>query len=139
MDGGGYHLFNHFWWLIFPLFWMLSRMAGLWMRHARANRALDLIKSYADQGKEPPADLLAVLRQPEPDRSTQQCGRTFSTYGWIPFFACAGSATGLTYMAWQDHWDEGLVMGAIVTACVALGFLMAMTAARRDVDRTLPK
>src|SRR5258708_24416592 len=62
MDHDFYWGFSHFWWLIFPLFWMVAVMARLWSRHTRANRALDIIKSYADQGKEPPPELLKNLQ-----------------------------------------------------------------------------
>ena len=56
MDNDAYHLVSHYWWLVFPLFWMVTRMTRLWSHHARANRALDIVKSYADQGKEPPPE-----------------------------------------------------------------------------------
>jgi hypothetical protein len=55
-------LFTRYWWLIFPLFWMGVAMMGIWSRHTRANRSLDLIKSYADQGKDPPPELLKALQ-----------------------------------------------------------------------------
>ena len=61
MDHDSYWLFSRFWWLIFPLFWMVTALAWGWSRHSRANRALDIIKSYADQGKEPPPELLKNL------------------------------------------------------------------------------
>ena len=54
--------FSRFWWLIFPLFWMVFALAWGWSRHARANRALDILKSYADQGKDPPPELLKSLQ-----------------------------------------------------------------------------
>ena len=62
MDHDFYWGFPHFWWLIFPLFWMIFALAWGWSRHSRANRALDIIKTYADQGKEPPPELLKNLR-----------------------------------------------------------------------------
>ena len=39
-----------------------GRWSWGWSRHARANRALDIIKSYADQGKDPPPELLKGLQ-----------------------------------------------------------------------------
>ena len=52
MDHDFYWLFSRFWWLIFPLFWMGVMVMAHWSRHNRANRALDIVKSYADQGKD---------------------------------------------------------------------------------------
>jgi hypothetical protein len=62
MDHDSYWMFGHFWWLIFPLFWMIMALAWGWSRHNRANRALDILKTYADQGKEPPPELLKGLQ-----------------------------------------------------------------------------
>jgi hypothetical protein len=62
MDHDFYTLFSRFWWLIFPLFWMGAMVMAHWSRHARANRALDIVKSYADQGKDPPPELLKSLQ-----------------------------------------------------------------------------
>lgn len=62
MEHDFYTLFSRFWWLIFPLFWMAAMVMAGWSRHARANRALDIVKSYADQGKDPPPELLKSLQ-----------------------------------------------------------------------------
>ena len=62
MEHDFYSLFSRFWWLIFPLFWMGAMVMAQWSRHNRANRALDIIKSYADQGKDPPPDLLKSMQ-----------------------------------------------------------------------------
>jgi predicted RND superfamily exporter protein len=76
MDHDFYWGFSHFWWLIFPLFWMVMSLAWGWSRHSRANRALDIIKSYADQGKEPPPELLKALQQ-NPDGGWCGPGRSW--------------------------------------------------------------
>jgi hypothetical protein len=62
MDHDGVWLFTRYWWLIFPLFWMVMTLVWGWSRHARANRALDILKSYADQGKDPPPELMKTLQ-----------------------------------------------------------------------------
>jgi hypothetical protein len=62
MDHDFYWGVSRFWWLIFPIFWMIWALAWSWSRHSRANRALDIIKSYADQGKDPPPDLVKNLQ-----------------------------------------------------------------------------
>jgi len=74
MDHDFYWGLSHFWWLIFPLFWMIFALAWGWSRHSRANRALDIIKSYADQGKDPPPELVKSLQ----GDSYGGCG----PYGW---------------------------------------------------------
>src|ERR1700719_5338510 len=47
-----YLLFREYWWLVFVLVWAIARLARLWSRHVQAQRTLDMIKSYVDQGKE---------------------------------------------------------------------------------------
>jgi hypothetical protein len=54
-------LFRQFWWLIFPLSWFVFGGYQSWLSY-RANRdTLDLIKTYAQAGREPPPELLAKL------------------------------------------------------------------------------
>ncbi len=59
-----YRFATRFWWLIFPIFGMVMGMIAMMQRHKTANRTIDIIKSYADQGKDPPPELLAALRDP---------------------------------------------------------------------------
>jgi hypothetical protein len=54
-------MFRQFWWLIFPLSWFVFGAYQSWLSY-RANRdTLDLIKTYAQAGREPPPELLAKL------------------------------------------------------------------------------
>ena len=107
MDHDFYWAVSRFWWLIFPLFWMICALAWGWSRHSRANRALDIIKSYADQGKDPPPDLVKNLQ----GGMDGGCG----PYGWrysperrlhraVVFTALAIAFGVLTF--W-DHGDDG--------------------------------
>src|ERR1043166_10131804 len=63
-ESDSFRFFSHFWWLIFPLMSLLWGLISLWSSHQRTNRILDMIKTYVDQGKEPPADLLQLLQRP---------------------------------------------------------------------------
>ena len=51
-------LFRSYWWLLFPLGFFIASAFDQWMRYRRHRDTLDLIKSYTDQGKEPPPALL---------------------------------------------------------------------------------
>ncbi len=46
-----------FWWLIFPLGWMVARIVRMVMRDNYQRERLRIIKSYADQGKDIPESL----------------------------------------------------------------------------------
>jgi hypothetical protein len=144
MDNGGYHFFSHYWWLIFPLFWMISSMVKLWSRHARANRALDLIKSYADQGKEPPTELLKSLQGTDQDDCYGRSRyRNRGPRGWVSVFLFGGVAAAFLFLGLfpedgiRDH-ANGLFFVAIIMGALALGSLVTMLAGRRD-DQSPPK
>jgi hypothetical protein len=135
MDHDFYWLFSHFWWLIFPLFWMVIRMTGLWSRHSRANRALDIVKSYADQGKEPPAELLKGLQQESGPCGYGWGGRRWRTpeerLGRAFLFAALACAFG--FMAfwpqengnWHPHHVFGLVFVTAILAACAISNLLS--------------
>ncbi|ESQ84524.1 hypothetical protein AEAC466_09230 [Asticcacaulis sp. AC466] len=47
-------LFTCFWWLIFPIMWMVFGIVRLVLRGLYDQRKLDLMKSYLAQGKDIP-------------------------------------------------------------------------------------
>lgn len=54
-------LFSEYWWLIFPLSWMAIGVFQGWLRYRARRDALDVLKSYAQAGREPPPELVAKL------------------------------------------------------------------------------
>ena len=131
MDHDFYWLFSRFWWLIFPLFWMVMALAWAWSRHSRANRALDIIKTYADQGKDPPPELVKGLQD---GMAGGYCGRD-GWYGWrysperrlnraLFFTALACAFAILMFWGHDDggywHHSSGLLVPVVIFA--ALGF-----------------
>src|ERR1051326_6527942 len=69
-----------------------------WLRHQRAQHGLEMIKSYVDQGKEPPPQLLEALQKPGSDQFAERWGRQPERL-WIPFFLFAGLSAGFVVMA----------------------------------------
>lgn len=61
-------LFHNYWWLLFPFFWFISAGWGSLMRYKRTQAKIDLLKTYAASGKEPPAELLSSLDKPDDDQ-----------------------------------------------------------------------
>ena len=124
MQNDWFRLFTSFWWLIFPLSWMVMGMMAIWSRHMRANRLVDLIKHYADQGKEPPPELLATLQKSYERPGQGWQGRNYGDagnwgmgvrsygyrgpWGWVSVFLFAGLAAGFVFMAWNIQGDLGL-------------------------------
>lgn len=56
------HFWHAYWWLIFPLAFFLFGAFDRWLSYRRSRDYLDLIKSYAAQGKEPPPELVRAVR-----------------------------------------------------------------------------
>jgi hypothetical protein len=92
MNNDFYSLFSAYWWLLFPLGWAIFRLVRLSLDHKRAGQALELIKTYADQGKEIPPDLLKVLQQPNQTitRSPREKARALLVPGFV-FISLAAS------------------------------------------------
>jgi hypothetical protein len=142
MDHDVYWGFSRFWWLIFPLFWMIFALAMGWSRHMRANRALDIIKSYADQGKEPPPELLKILQQgPE---VWGGCGRRWrrspeERLGRAFLFAALACAFGFPAF-WPQLSDSsyhhnpfGLIVLTAIFAAFAVSNLLSVIFQPRDL------
>lgn len=43
-------MFTHYWWLIFPVMFLVTSLVRTLLRNDYRRRKLDLIKSYLDQG-----------------------------------------------------------------------------------------
>jgi hypothetical protein len=94
-------LFQHFWWLIFPVLSMIWGMVDLAARHRRAREGMALIKSYIDQGKEPPPELLKLLDV----KDSVYGNRGASRSAWPGVFLFAALCAGFLMFA---HWPGGL-------------------------------
>jgi hypothetical protein len=56
-----YALFNEFWWLVFPLSWFAVSAWRNWLSYRAERETMDLMKTYARNGNEPPVELVARL------------------------------------------------------------------------------
>jgi hypothetical protein len=97
-----------YWWLIFPIMWFVSSLFGMWMHHRRQQDTLELMKTYAAQGKDPSE--LAKTLGPDPSSWDYRWSRRAWRYG--PGWGWRGSP----FWAWRR---------AIMTGCVAIGFWIA--------------
>lgn len=126
-------LFRSFWWLIFPLSWFVFGGFQSWLAY-RANRdTLDLLKSYAASGREPPPELVAKLNKrwnEEDDEDVAHMPRRYRrrvrsenpVYQSVLF---GGLCVGFTYAAVTNIYGAGeaftivaFVMGALCLASV---------------------
>ena len=53
--------FRSLWWLVFPLSWIVFGAFQRWLAYLARRDALEVLRSYAEAGHEPPAALVARL------------------------------------------------------------------------------
>ncbi len=120
-------LFRQFWWLIFPLAWMVGGMFTSMMNYRRQQKTLDLIKTYADKGQEPPESLMKVLDRPIDSDTEFWQGTSKSSDSnsgnWFCFFLFGGFAAAFAGAGYFDFYGEGqafyfvaAIMGALTIA-----------------------
>jgi hypothetical protein len=51
-----------FWWLIFPIGFFVFRAWDRWLSYQRSRHALEVMKQYAAQGKDPPPELVRQMQ-----------------------------------------------------------------------------
>ncbi len=126
-------LFRSFFWLIFPIGGMAIGVFAIYMVHDTKRRTIELLRIYAEQGKEPPQSLLDAL-----DRTNSFDGESparvkddfRSAYGpfstnpvalWSRFVLLAFLAAGFGGMAYWLNGKPGtefIVFGFTITAFV---------------------
>ena len=132
MDFG--ELFQRFFWLIFPVMSMIWGMIDLSARHRRAREGLQVIKSYVDQGKEPPPELLKFLDVQPASRGVM--GKT----GWTGVFLFAALAAAFTWATFLPDMDLeprqiwAMRMVAMIFGALCLGCLVMALRGERDQD-----
>lgn len=122
-------LFRNYWWLLFPLFWFVAAGWGSLMRYKRTQAKIDLLKTYAASGKEPPAELIASLDAPDPSDGDDSGyggeryrggGRAFLV---ILFAGLAAVFAYTGYSGWIGGVDTELYFVAMIMGVLSLAFL----------------
>lgn len=134
-------LFRQFWWLLFPMAGFAFGAWKNWLDY-RANQAmLDLIKTYAASGREPPAELLARLDRGLRDFDEQDEDRPRHRLRWrrertwyrvVLFGMLSG---GFAFAAVTNIYGAG---EAFTIAAFVLGSICAATLVQVLLDRNGP-
>jgi hypothetical protein len=130
-----YNFAAGFWWLIFPIGWGLAGMARAWMKHKRAEQALEILTSYAAQNKEPPPEVLALL-QPRERKERDFSVRPLHYLSGGFFFAALAVSFGVLYLTGGGRHDDpaGLLFVTVMMAGFAVAlFLTGWIAARAEL------
>lgn len=117
-------LFRDFWWLMFPIFGMFMGVVGMFETERRATKAMDLIKSYLDQGKEPPAELLKLAA--EGDNVNYAASKDNRAWTFIVFAAITVGLSIGYYFVQAEDWSFVFLIGAVTMGIMALGSLFLL-------------
>ena len=125
-------LFRDFWWLLFPIFGMGMGLWGMASTERRSRDVMNVIKSYVDQGKEVPPELLRMAQadwQPPVNQTSQQQNNVWSV------FTFAAIASGFSVAWWftrAEVWSISFLVVAITFGVLALGALFIAVTSRRS-------
>ncbi|MBL8772174.1 MAG: hypothetical protein JNK30_12395 [Phenylobacterium sp.] len=110
------NFFYSFWWLIFPIGFFIFGAWDRWLAYKRSQARLDLIRSYASQGRDPPPELLRALHDEEALDDEDSAYGPYDRYGRPRHRALRRYWRHRPYWQWRT---------AIITGAVAAGFWIA--------------
>ena len=135
VEMGFEELFIRFWWLIFPIFGMLMGFWAMVQGDRRSKRAMDTIKTYVEQGKEPPAELMDIAAGDHPRGAGPYPYQRRSPASRFVIYTALAVAAGLwSQMGHMTRETSDLMMiGAAFFGVLALGsFFMAFFGPRPE-------
>ncbi len=119
-----------YWWLLFPLAFFVAGGWNSFMRFQRSKAKIELLKTYAAAGKEPPKDLVDSLNKDSTDEDWQEMDERHSSNsggGSNAFLVIlfAGFA-GVFYLEAQMDWlgiGNVAYFIALIMGVLSLSFL----------------
>lgn len=128
-----------YWWLIFPIMWFVFGMFGMWMGHRRQRDTLELMRTYAAQGKDPAEIAKALNGGVPPDPYGDPWGGPYGWRGpwrwyrrgpyweWRRFIMFACLAAGFWFAGQYAGWpgtERAFTLVAIIMGVLAAGSFM---------------
>ena len=125
-------LFRDFWWLIFPIFGLVMAIWGMASSESRNRRVMDLIKTYVDQGKEPPPELLRLAADDAAHGGRAPTAHPHNNaWSFVVFAAlAAGFTTGWWFVRGEDYAFAFLII-AVTMGVLAVGSLLILLLGRK--------
>jgi hypothetical protein len=119
-----------YWWLIFPVMWGVFGIFGMMMASQRERARLELMKTYAEKGKDP-SEISRALG-PGPDywdyRWARRAWRYSPYWAWPRAIMAVCVAAGFWVAAYYTDWPfwgwPGLRLVAVIMTVIAAAALM---------------
>lgn len=133
-------LFRQFWWLIFPISWFVFGAWQSWLSYRANQETLDLIKTYAASGREPPPELLNGLNRrwrdcDDDDDRPRRRYRHRRERSWYRVVLFGMLASGFGFAAVTNIYGAG---EAFTIVAFVLGSVCAATLVQVLLDRNGP-
>ena len=135
-------LFRSYWWLLFPLAWFIGSGWTSWLNYRRQRETLDIVRRYADAGREVPPELMKVLDKPIDSEAEFWGAASYEssrrTNYWSLFGLFAVLAGGFGAAAYfpnaldSDNADFAFMIVALVMAAVAVWAAICAVTTRGD-------
>lgn len=109
-------LFREFFWLIFPILGMGIAFVAVAGEFGRQRKALDVLRTYAEKGIEPPPSVLAVLSR----ASNEQKKNPMAAFALFAVLAVGFGAAALLSLYFVHIWAFVLGFGIASFVMVAL-------------------
>ncbi|MEI9902807.1 MAG: hypothetical protein WDN06_01610 [Asticcacaulis sp.] len=99
---------SSYWWLVFVLIWPITGIIHSFTHYNHRNEMLKMLKSYADQGKEPPAALLDAMKSDDrrgydDDYYGRRRWKRYRGGGWSGAVAFVALSAGFGYAGYYGH------------------------------------
>ena len=124
-------LFRQFWWLIFPVMGMVYGLVGTLQQQRAQTRTLDLLRTYAEQGKDPPPEVLKSLSQTGEPQNMLGVRQERLSGAWWTFFVfialTGGFAVGIG--GFDNEARSAFLVVTVVMGILAVGALIMAIAA----------
>lgn len=125
-------LFRSYWWLMFPLGWMIAGGFSSLLNYRRQKDTLKLIQTYAEKGQQPPEALMKVLDRPI-DSETEffhggrGCGRR-GERSWFSVVLFGVMSAGFGYASYTDVYGakEAFLIVSFVLGALCLASLVSV-------------
>ncbi len=130
-------LFESYWWLLFPLAFFVAGGWNSFMNYQRTKARVEVLKAYAQAGKEPPADLIRALEKDSDRHHRDWHGEDGDgdAGAWNPFLVILfGGLSGVFAFVGYQNWlgdETSMYFVAMILGVLALAFLVGGLFGRR--------
>ncbi len=112
-----------YWWLVFPLMWFVFGLLRMWMRYREHRYTLEVMQSYAAQGKDP-SDIAKTLRPTERQWPESRDGRCGEWRGGVILLGVSAAFAIASYYGMLPGTEGPFRFVALITGLIGVALLV---------------